>query len=302
MKEKLQSDFLQRQYMVSKDFEIYYYNNRTTPPRIQAHSHNYYEFYFFLEGNVEMLIDKHSYALQYGDVILIPPGVSHKVTVKNMETPYRRFVFWISKEYSRRLEQHSEDFVYLQKYAQQQKKYVFHNDRVTANGVQSRILRLLEEQREDRFGSQALIELCVNELILSLNRLVYEREHAPTSSNTDTLYYNVLSYIERNLDADLSLDALAREFYVSKFHIAHLFKNQLGISVHQFITKKRLDACRTAIQGGESVTRAYRMFGFGDYSCFYRAFKKEYGISPRECQELAPTAQERSEEKNTAEE
>ena len=155
----------------------------------------------------------------------------------------------------------------------------------------------MEEQREDRFGRQALIELCVNELILSLNRLVYEREHLAAGSNTDTLYYNVLSYIERNLDADLSLDALAREFYVSKFHIAHLFKNQLGISVHQFITKKRLDACRTAIRGGESVTRAYRMFGFGDYSCFYRAFKKEYGISPRECQELAPTAQERGENK-----
>ncbi|EJW99933.1 AraC family transcriptional regulator, partial [gut metagenome] len=288
MKEKLQSDFLQRQYMISKDFEIYYYNNHATPLHIQAHAHNYYEFYFFLEGNVEMLIDKQPYTLQYGDVILIPPGISHKVTIKDVETPYRRFVFWISKEYSNRLEQKSEDFVYLQKYAQQKQKYVFHNDRVVANGIQSRILRLLEEQREEHFGKQTLIELCVNELLLSINRLVYEREHSATMANSDTLYYNVLSYIERNLDADLSLDALAREFYVSKFHIAHLFKNQLGISVHQFITKKRLDACRTAIQGGEGVTRAYRMFGFGDYSCFYRAFKKEYGISPRECQELAP--------------
>ncbi len=286
MKEQLRTNFLQRQYMISKDFEIYYYNNRTTPPRIETHAHNYYEFYFFLEGSVEMLIGGQNYPVQHGDVILIPPGVSHRVHVKNMEQPYRRFVFWISREYSKRMEECSPDLVYLQKYVEHTGDYILHNDAVAANAIQSRILRLLEEQQGSRFGREALIELCANELFLYLNRMVYERENPPCGSNQEELYRNLVAYIERNLEEDLSLDALARQFYVSKFHISHLFKNNLGISVHQFITKKRLAACREAIEGGENIARASRAFGFGDYSCFFRAFKKEYGMSPKDCQEM----------------
>lgn len=286
MKERLSTDFLQRQYMISDDFEIYYYNNRTTPPRVETHTHSYYEFYFFMEGKVEMLIGQQRYPLQHGDVILIPPGVAHRVHVKNMEQPYRRFVFWISKEYSRRLEEKSPDLVYLQKYVESTGNYILHNDAVTANAIQSRILRLLEEQQSSRFGRDAMIELCANELFLYMNRAVYERLNPAFNSNQEELYRNLVAYVEGNLEEDLSLDALARKFYVSKYHISHLFKNNLGISAHQFITKKRLAACREAIEGGESITRASRAYGFGDYSCFFRAFKKEYGISPKDCQDM----------------
>ena len=55
MKKKLQSAFHSRQYMLSKDFELYFYDDRNLA-KIEAHSHNYYEFYFFAEGDVSMQI------------------------------------------------------------------------------------------------------------------------------------------------------------------------------------------------------------------------------------------------------
>ncbi|MBU3874514.1 AraC family transcriptional regulator [Faecalicatena sp. AGMB00832] len=286
MKKNLQTKFSTRQYMLSQDFEIYYYNDRNLPPHVEMHAHNYYEFYFFLEGNVKIQIQEKQYPLQYGDLILIPPHVHHRAVVEDMDIPYRRFVFWISQEYCNHLLDISPDFVYLQQYVQIRNDYIFHNDRITFNSIQSRILRLIDEQRSDKFGRAPKITLCVDDLILHLNRLVYERNNPQNPHVAESLYQNVIQYIEDHLDENLSLDVLAGEFYVSKYHIAHVFKDNLGLSIHQYITKKRLSACREAIQGGENITQAYQMFGFGDYSSFYRAFKKEYGISPKDCQDM----------------
>ena len=62
-----------------------------------------------------------------------------------------------------------------------------------------------------------------------------------------SLCQNLIRYIENHIEQDLSLELLAREFFVSKYHIAHVFKDNLGMSIHQHITKKRLELCRDAI-------------------------------------------------------
>ena len=94
--------------------------------------------------------------------------------------------------------------------------------------------------------------------------------------------YTHLYYIEDHLEEDLTLEKLAAAFYVSKYHIAHVFKDSTGLSVHQYIMKKRLFACKNAIPDCENISDVYLQFGFKDYSSFYRAFKKEFGISPKE--------------------
>lgn len=71
MKKELRTQFLTRQHMVSKDFEIYYYSD-TTLLKVENHAHNYYEFYFFLEGDVSIQIGSDIYPVQFGDIMLIP--------------------------------------------------------------------------------------------------------------------------------------------------------------------------------------------------------------------------------------
>ena len=48
----------------------------------------------------------------------------------------------------------------------------------------------------------------------------------------NALYENILLYIEDHIDEDLTLDHLSEIFFVSKYHISHVFKANLGISVH----------------------------------------------------------------------
>lgn len=95
MKKNLQTRFSTRQYMLSRDFEIYYYKDNTLAG-VDSHTHDYYEFYFFLEGDVSLEIAGRIFPLRYGDVVLIPPGTPHQPYIRDSRTPYRRFVFWVT--------------------------------------------------------------------------------------------------------------------------------------------------------------------------------------------------------------
>ena len=97
--------------MLSRDYEIYYYSDSHMEP-VDLHEHNYYEFYFFLEGDVSIQIEEKLYGLRLGDVVVIPPGVRHRAVIHNPNLPYSRFVFWISIDYYERLNMMSEDFFY----------------------------------------------------------------------------------------------------------------------------------------------------------------------------------------------
>ena len=278
---KFQTAFYTRQYMISRDFELYYYSDLHLKP-VPVHAHDYYEFYFFLEGDVSITIEENSYLVSPGDFLLIPPNTPHSPSMINPDKPYRRFVLWISQDYCTRLMDISTAFGYLMQYVSTTKNFLFSSDAVTFNTIHTRLFSILEEIQGNRFGKEAEILLQVNSLLLYLNRLVHSQNNSLSPVSAKTLFQNLCEYITSHLTEDLSLTLLAQEFFVSKFYIAHLFKDTIGLSVHQYIMKKRLSACKDALLGSIPITQLFLQYGFHDYSSFYRAFKKEYGMSPNE--------------------
>lgn len=272
--------------MLSSDFEVYYYSDRNFKT-LSPHAHDYYECYLFLEGDVTMEIMKRDgesekYKMTPGDLMIVPPGISHHALMHESDMNYRRFVFWISKECCNDLLKESVDYMYLMQKAEAFKKYIYHLEPAQFHQVESKFLRLLEETKGQRYATDAFRHICLCDLILTINRIIYDEDHRHAGGDELTLFQNILSFVENNLEEPLSLDDVAAEFFVSKYYVAHLFKDTLGISLHQYIIKKRLSECRNAIINGGSITTTYERFGFRDYSSFFKAFKKEYGMSPKD--------------------
>jgi len=88
--------------------------------------------------------------------------------------------------------------------------------------------------------------------------------------------------IDDRPDGDLSLGTLARESGLSPYHFLRTFERLTGVTPHQYVLRARLRAAATrlATEAGRVIDVALDS-GFGDVSNFNRAFRTEFGLSPR---------------------
>lgn len=278
MTNSLKSEFTGRQQMIREDFELYYYSDTYLDP-VQPHSHSCYEIYFFLEGNVRMQAGSRM-ELSPGDFLVIPPETLHYPLFGGWGTPYRRIVLWISSRLWKELQAKSRCFCWMEKWPAQGNCRFSCRAR-DAGKIRNRIFELMEEMQSGSYGTEVEQRLLLERLLLDLNRVIYEKLH-PQEQRNLSVFERICRYVEMNLAGELSLDRIAGEFYLSKYHIAHLFKENSGMSLHQYILKKRLESCRGKLAEQMPISQVYALYGFRDYSSFFRAFRKEYGMSPKE--------------------
>ncbi len=273
------SKFISRQYMLSKDYEIYYYNDLHFHS-VGSHSHDYYEFYFFESGAVSMEIADRQYALHQGDMLIIPPGVLHRAVVADEGGAYRRFVFWLSRAFVQALTDQAAEYGFLTRCAEQQRQYRYSFDIFTFNTIRTLLFSVLDELHTNRYARQERLQIELRRLLLTVNRLAYEQQHQKNGKEEPSQYALISAYIDEHLSEPLTLELIAGQFFLSKYYVAHLFRQSAGLSVLQYLTKKRLAAVCAAIQSGQPIHEACLQYGFQEYSSFYRAFQKEYGLSP----------------------
>ncbi|MBR2616407.1 MAG: helix-turn-helix transcriptional regulator [Clostridia bacterium] len=91
----------------------------------------------------------------------------------------------------------------------------------------------------------------------------------------------VLDYVNANLGGELSTELLCRRFFISKTHLNRLFRAATGTTPWEYVTVKRLFLARRLLQEGLRPGEVYGRCGFGDYTTFFRAYKKRFGIGPK---------------------
>ncbi|MGL4338775.1 MAG: helix-turn-helix domain-containing protein [Turicibacter sp.] len=91
----------------------------------------------------------------------------------------------------------------------------------------------------------------------------------------------VLDYIEDNLKVEIEIDELATLLGFSTSHFQRIFNDYTKMTVSQYMTKRKLQyAIHQISMGKKSIDIAFE-YGFNTYAGFYKAFKKEYGCSPK---------------------
>ncbi len=86
--------------------------------------------------------------------------------------------------------------------------------------------------------------------------------------------------IKDSLDTNFSLEELASNSSLSKYHFLRMFKKEFGLTPHNFIINQRINKAHDLIKNGMKISQASLEVGFNDQSHFTRNFKKIYGYTP----------------------
>lgn len=262
-----------------ENFRLFHLKDRRAQ-QVETHYHDFDKALVFYSGSVDYIIEGVTYSLEPGDVLFVPHNAIHKPIIRP-EEDYERAVFWIRPGY---LEEQSREAAKLDScfaLSNERRACLYHPKAEAALRIKRLVGGLEKALGEERFGSGILSDTIFLQIMIEFNRCVLE-ESPGESGDIDPKIDEALSYINRHLSEELSVDFLAGKCYLSRYYFMRRFKESTGYTVHNYICQKRLTAAAGLLDGGMGVTEAAMKVGFSEYSSFLRSFKKFYRLTPSE--------------------
>ena len=258
-----------RQEMQGRDFELQHKRDFNLKD-VDLHHHDFFEIYFLLTGDVTYLIDGKIVHVMPGDLLLIAPQQLHQVCIQPEMSAYERYVLWVDPAVIRRLSSGQSDLSagltdlgrHLRLKSQDRSR------------VQAMLENLYREADAQDYGSDLLQQSLLTQLLVTVNRLASQQgSWTEEETNTSQAVEQVMGYVNLHYNEPLTLDMLAEQFFVSKYHLSRQFQQQMGTSIYHYIQKKRLLIAQQLMDQGKRPNQVYCQCGFNDYTCFYRAVR-----------------------------
>lgn len=268
-----------RQKMLRPDFEVAHKWD-TDLREVELHHHDFYEVDFLVSGDVTYVIESRVYHMQPGQMLIINPRELHQVYIRSDAAPYERYMLWIAPQLLQKLSAEQTDLCRCFDMSRPNYGNLLLLPPQQQKLIPAMMESLLREQTQSVFGSALMQQNLLAELMIHINRLAELSDAA--QGEEDTAVARVIDYINLHYHEPLSLEMLAERFFVSKYHLSHEFTKQMGTGIYQYLQKKRLLIARQLMAEGQKPTEVYAQCGFRDYPAFFRAFRKVYGLSPRE--------------------
>lgn len=254
----------------------YFHLRDTAGQERDFHFHEFDKIVLLLSGRVEYAVEGSSYDLRPWDILLVKHHAIHKAMIDKSE-PYERIILYLDGSYYNHLLPEARLTDCFDE-ADRRGEYRLVPDGEQRRELEETLQAFERAQKDGRFGANTMCDTYIIQLLVQIGRISPAPE--PEETRYDPKIRQALSYINENLNRELSVGELAEQVYLSRYHFMRLFKAQTGETVHAYIRQKRLLYAAKLIREGEPASRAAAEAGFPDYSAFYRAFRACFGIGP----------------------
>ena len=230
---------------LDQEFRLFHIKDQTKRT-FAYHYHDFHKVIIFLSGKAAYHIEGKSYYLKPWDILLVNRHAIHKPEI-DFSVPYERFVLWIRDDLAQT------DLLRCFQKAIDRSFNLIRLDSGTQEKLKQLLYELEAALKDEKFGSDLLGTALFTQFMVYVNRIFLEKQYIydTRSYSSDSQIEELLRYINHNLTEDLSIETLARKYYLSKYHMMRKFKEETGYTIHNYIVSKRLLLARTQICRGE---------------------------------------------------
>ncbi len=133
---------------------------------------------------------------------------------------------------------------------------------------------------QGRCHIEAKVLSIISELCVISDPYQQPLDTKPTKDNIPVL---ILEYIRTHYTEKITYELLAEKFYTSISTVSVIIKNFTGKTLKEYVTLLRMrDAKNMISQGLLPINKIAELCGYKEYSAFYRAYQKYYGVLPKE--------------------
>jgi len=255
----------------------------------QFHIHNEFEVLLSLSAGLKLDTGNKTYILPHYSLMLFNNMDLHLLSLMSPNTENDRYVMYFKPAYIHGLSTENTDLLECFMLRPFPDANILTLDASTAQRLAAsldRVITMQSTQEETAYGSDLQTKLLLAQYLLDVNCL-YRKQHGittPTTSRNYRTIYSILNHIHINYAEDISLDQLARQFFLNKYSMCDLFREITGMSPLQYLINCRLMKARELLLHGMAVEEVCGRVGYNNLSHFSRAFKMKVGVSPKQYQ------------------
>lgn len=268
---------------LNEDFRLFHLKD-SRAQKLDYHYHEFDKLILLLGGGVSYVVEGVTYFLKPWDLLLVPRNLIHRPVI-DPAAPYERIVVWLGRQWMERRSDPGEPLDTCFALARERNFHLLRFDGEGRLRYMQLIRQLEEALRSGEFGAARMADTLCQQLLIGVNRDILRSRtaaEAPESYRTDPKMEEILKYIAGHLGEELTVDALAGRFYLSRYYLMHRFKAVTGYTLHQYISQKRLLRAGELIRAGVPVMKAASEAGFSEYSTFLRTFQNTFHMKPRD--------------------
>ncbi|MEI7027940.1 helix-turn-helix domain-containing protein [Paenibacillus sp. y28] len=272
------SDMVGPKYeLAGSQFTIQYMRRKGYSEMPRAHFHPHYELYYLMHGERTFFVNDKVYSAEPGDMIIVNPYDMHR-TISLDGTGFERVLVGFSPDFA--FSSSWKEQLPFPAFIESSRLLRFAAEEQQA--IEQLLMEILKECKEQQVGLEIYVQALLTKLLLRIYRAAQaeqrtdQREHPMHNKISE-----IAAYMHEHFREDISLQEVAKLFYVSPSYLSRIFKRITGFHFREYLQYVRIKEGQKLLrETRDKVQTIAESIGFENIAHFNKTFKKITGSSP----------------------